>query len=502
MLGRATTTLAILCSGFGAACGQTPGPDAAVDPPPPAPREFRAAWIATVDNIDWPSRPGLSARELAAELDGLLDRAVRLRLNALVFQVRPACDAFYRSDLEPWSEWLTGAQGRAPEKGFDPLAHAVAGAHRRGLELHAWFNPYRARHPAADSPLVDDHVARRPGWSVRYGKYVWLDPGHPQVPAHVLRVILDVVDRYDIDGVHIDDYFYPYPERGVEFDDRASYDTYRRTGGELARDDWRRQNVDRFVEALHRGVKRAKPWVAVGISPFGIVRPGVPAGIQAGLDQYADLYADVRRWLDAGWCDYVAPQLYWPIADRPHSFATLLDWWAEATPPRMHLYPGLATYKAAGSSAGWSGDELIRQIDRTRGRDDVRGHIHYSMQWIAGSDSAVAARLAERVYERPALVPARSWLDADAPATPRLDVTDRDGHLELRWAVPEDAARVALYLRCGRAWNLAEVFGASRPGVRIRREQRAELAISGIAVAAVDRCGNESPRAVRAIAGQ
>jgi uncharacterized lipoprotein YddW (UPF0748 family) len=277
----------------------------AADMPPPVAREFRGVWVASVANIDWPSKPGLSAFEQQSELLAILDRAKALRLNAVMLQVRPAGDALYASPYEPWSAYLTGLEGRAPEPYYDPLTFAVAAAHERGLELHAWFNPYRARHASAFSPSAKTHISEaHPELVRRYGKYLWMDPGEPKVLQQSLRVILDVVKRYDVDGIHIDDYFYPYPEVGadsveVPFPDSSSYRAYRARGGRLARNDWRRHNVDTLVQLLYARTKALKPWVKVGISPFGIWRPGYPAQIK-GFDSYDKLYGDSRRWLREG----------------------------------------------------------------------------------------------------------------------------------------------------------------------------------------------------------
>lgn len=234
--------------------------------PPPVLREFRGVWVASVANIDWPSKRTLTTAEQQAELLALFDRAAELRLNAVIFQVRPAADALYASSIEPWSEYLTGTQGKRPDPYWDPLAFAVREAHARGMELHAWFNPYRARHTDAKSPLVATHIARtNPALVKPYGGYLWMDPGEPAVRARTLRVVLDVVKRYDIDGVHIDDYFYPYPattRRGqaIDFPDATSWAKYRKQGGTLARADWRRENVNLLVKELYEGIHRWLNW--------------------------------------------------------------------------------------------------------------------------------------------------------------------------------------------------------------------------------------------------
>ncbi|MDW8310812.1 MAG: family 10 glycosylhydrolase, partial [Verrucomicrobiales bacterium] len=262
---------------------QGAAPDRAITPPSPA-REFRGAWVATVKNIDWPSRPGLTADQQKAELTAMLDQAARLKLNAILLQVRPACDALYASRFEPWSPYLTGRMGKPPEPYYDPLEFAVTQAHRRGLELHAWFNPYRALVKSPDLEVAPTHVSRKRPELVRdYGKYLWLDPGDPAVQDYSISVVLDVVRRYDVDGVHFDDYFYPYPEKGsdgteMDFPDEPTWKKYGLRSG-LSRDDWRRQNVNGFIQRLYRSIKAAKPWVKFGISPFGIWRPGHPPQI-------------------------------------------------------------------------------------------------------------------------------------------------------------------------------------------------------------------------------
>jgi uncharacterized lipoprotein YddW (UPF0748 family) len=385
--------------------------------PIPAPRplpeqEFRGVWVATVANIDWPSRRGLSAGEQKRELVAMFDRFKELNFNAVILQVRPMCDALYKSDLEPWSEYLTGEQGKDP--GYDPLAFAVAEAHKRGLELHAWFNPYRAWSPSARSKPAANHLVKaRPDLAKPYGKHHWLNPTHPEVQKHSLAVVLDVVRRYDIDGVHMDDYFYPYPERDaagaeIPFPDDDTWDAYREAGGKLGRADWRRQAVNEFVRRQYEEVKKLKPHVKVGISPFGIWRPGHPAGI-AGFDQYAKLYADAKLWLNEGWVDYFTPQLYWPIGQEQQSFPKLLGWWAKENTRGRHVWPGVATYRAANDHKGWTVGEVADQIRITR-EGDAPGAIHFSAKPILRNTNGVADAL-ERVYAKPAKVPEMPWLE-------------------------------------------------------------------------------------------
>lgn len=392
--------------------GRTSAPREASSRTATAGAEFRAAWVATVDNIDFPSRPGLSTAQLRKELDDIVARAVELRLNALIFQVRPAADAFYASRLEPWSEWLTGEQGKAPDGDFDPLTYIVDRCHRNRLQLHAWFNPFRCWHPAGKGKPHASHVTvRAPELAVRYGRYQWMDPGNPTARKWSLAVIQDVVRRYDVDGVHIDDYFYPYPENGKAFPDDASFKAYRDGGGKLARDDWRRQNIDGYVERMYELVHAEKPWVMVGISPFGIARPGVPKGIKAGLDQYGQLYADVPKWLREGWCDYLSPQLYWPIDQAPQAFSVLLDYWHSQNPKGRAIWPGLYTSKIRDGGGRLRATELRDEIELVRRRDSVRpGHVHFSFKALRGDHALTARPLRAEVYTEPAEVPKLPWL--------------------------------------------------------------------------------------------
>jgi uncharacterized lipoprotein YddW (UPF0748 family) len=391
---------------------------AAAGEPIPAPRpvpksEFRGVWVATVANIDWPSRKGLSADQQRRELVAMFDKFKELNFNAVVLQVRPMCDALYQSDLEPWSEFLTGEQGKSP--GYDPLKFAVEEAHKRGLELHAWFNPYRAWNPSATGKPAANHLVKaRPDIAKRYGKHYWLNPTHPDVQRHSLAVVLDVVRGYDVDGVHMDDYFYPYPERteaGAEipFPDDDTWEAYQDVGGNLSREDWRRQAVNEFVRRQYVEVKKLKPWVKVGISPFGIWRPGSPPGI-AGFDQYDKLYADAKLWLNKGWVDYFTPQLYWPIAQERQSFPKLLGWWAEQNTKGRHLWPGLATYRAASEAKGWSTGEIAEQIRLIREAGGAPGAIHFSAKPILENRGGIADEL-KKVYAAPARVPDSPWLD-------------------------------------------------------------------------------------------
>lgn len=440
----------------------TPGAQDAVDPPPPLPREFRGAWVATVDNIDFPSRPGLPASQLRGELDAIVARAVELKLNALVFQVRPSADALYESKLEPWSEFLVGEQGKRPDGGFDPLVYLIDRCHQRGLQLHAWFNPFRAWHPACKSAPHASHVTQRaPQLCVTYGRYQWMDPGNPTAARWSLATIQDVVRRYDVDGVHVDDYFYPYPEQKKPFPDDASYARYRADGGKLGRSDWRRMNIDDFVQRMRAIVHDDKPHVAVGISPFGVARPGVPKGITAGIDQYEDLAADVVKWLREGWLDYLAPQLYWPIDQKAQAFDVLLKWWHTQNPKQRAMWPGINPGRALDGARNWRPDELADQIALVRGADRYPGHIHYSFKALRKDAPNVALALRDRIYAEPAVAPAMPWLSAPTPKPPAARV-EADGRPVVAWTADPDARFVAVQVRERSRWRMHEVVGGSR----------------------------------------
>ncbi|MBN9122581.1 MAG: family 10 glycosylhydrolase [Planctomycetes bacterium] len=453
---------------------------------PPLKREFRGVWVATVSNIDWPSKPGLPADRQKAELLAILDKAVALKLNAVIFQVRPMADALYESKLEPWSEYLSGTLGKGP--GYDPLAFAVEEAHKRGLELHAWFNPYRARHPSAKSEAPKDHITRsRPDLAKRYGKHYWMNPTHPDVQNHSLAVVLDVVKRYDVDGIHIDDYFYPYKEKDsagkvIPFPDDDTWGAYQKAGGTLSRDDWRRNAVNTFVKRMYEETKRAKSWVKVGISPFGIWRPGNPPGI-AGLDQYAELYADAKLWFNEGWVDYFTPQLYWPIAQEKQSFPKLLEWWAGENTKKRHLWPGLYTSRVSGTAKGWPAREIADQIALTRKRKDTDGVIHFSAKALMNNSGGIADELA-KVYAEPALVPETPWLaQGAAPAKPEATREVIDGKAVLRVKTAPGTRFVVARVQKGDEWQISvsNASGAIPAAGKGR-----------VVVTALDRTGRES----------
>nr|WP_316642458.1 family 10 glycosylhydrolase [uncultured Roseateles sp.] len=461
--------------------------------PPLAPREFRAAWVATVANIDWPSRKGLSAAEQQAEMRTLLDQAAALHLNALILQIRTSADALYESALEPWSEYLTGTQGQAP--GYDPLALWISEAHRRGIELHAWFNPFRARQSGAGSAPASSHLSQtHPEWVRRYGDQLWIDPGEPAAAEHTLAVFLDVLGRYDVDAIHIDDYFYPYPvaqagdaKTEIDFPDQPSWQRYLDGGGTLSRADWRRNNVDRLIERLYRGIRQTKPWVRFGISPFGLPRPELrPPGI-TGFSQFHKLYADVERWLAEGWLDCLLPQLYWPIAPKAQAFAPLLDAWYGLNPQGRHVWPGLFTSRITDKADSWLPEEILSQIALVRELRPGTGHAHFSMAALSQNRRGLADALKAGPYATAALVPATPWL-GEAPQ--QLPVLTLQSAPAGQWRVMHPGTstwRHALWLRQGGQWRFMVMAQADT--------LLPAAGLDAIVVSAINRVGQEGPRA-------
>ncbi|MFN6964531.1 MAG: glycoside hydrolase family 10 protein [Pyrinomonadaceae bacterium] len=469
---------------------QPQSPDKSAPPRPKVEREFRAAWIATVDNIDFPSRRNLSPDQQKQELLESLDLAQKLRLNAVVFQVRPMADAVYRSRLEPWSEFLTGQMGKAQD--FDPLAFLVTEAHRRGILVHAWFNPYRAFHPSAKT-ISDYHISKTHPEFVRdYGRYKWLDPTDAAAQRHSLEVIKDVVRRYDVDGVHFDDYFYPYAEKDaagnkIEFPDEQNWLTYQNRDGKLSRGDWRRDQVNRFIEAVGREIKRIRPDVVYGISPFGIWQPEPEKGIK-GFNAFAELYADARKWLQDGTVDYLAPQLYWETAREGQSFPVLLAWWRSQNTKRRFIWPGIAAYRI-GSTKTFTAGEIADQIETTRRSPETTGAIFFSFKSLRSDMGGIQSELRDRVYRRDAVVPNFSWIKTKKISPPKVTISRDRQFVRVRWS--ERGARRAfwfvIYVKDKDGWSYT-VLPASERSIALSADRK----IESVFVSAVDRLGNES----------
>ncbi|GMG87086.1 glycoside hydrolase family 10 protein [Biformimicrobium ophioploci] len=453
-------------------------------------REFRAAWVATVANIDWPSEPGLPVEQQQQEAIALLDKVAAANMNAVIFQVRPQADALYASELEPWSYYLSGEQGKAPEPLYDPLAFWVEQAHQRGLELHAWVNPYRAHHTEGGPVSEHSLVTKKPELIAKLanGMY-WMEPTREETIAHSLAVIADIVQRYDIDGIHYDDYFYPYPSynQGAPFPDSDSYQAYQQQGGKLGLSDWRRDAVNRFVKDIYSEVKRIKPHVKVGISPFGIWRPGYPETI-AGFDQYEELYADARLWLNEGWLDYFTPQLYWNINRIQQSYPILLAWWQGENHQQRHLWPGLSSNQVATKQGT---DEIINQIQFTRALlQEQTGQVFWNVKTVS-DNPRFAQLLKDTVFYHQALIPASPWLDSTPPLAPEVRYQSNADGLTVSWQPQSDeaTARWLLYYQTDGKWRY-KILTRDVLGHRFNREDE----ITAVAVLAVDRNGLESER--------
>ena len=401
-------------------------------------REFRAAWIATVANIDWPSKPGLPAIEQQQQFIERLDELKALGCNAVIVQVRPVCDALYDSKIEPWSKFLTGRQGEPPFPYYDPLVFMIAETHKRNMEFHAWFNPYRALMDSKQNPNPPKHVTRtHPDWIIKYGGKSYLDPGIPEVREYVISVITDVVKRYDIDAVHLDDYFYPYRVANVEFGDAKTFAKY---GAGVDKDDWRRNNISLFISLLNTNIKHLKPYVKLGISPFGIWRNSDkdPEGsaTKGGQTNYDDLYADVLTWMQKGWVDYLLPQLYWEHASHAAPFSVLMPWWYGHCYKR-HVYYGLAAYRMMNSGSGaWSGvKELMWQLRDIRGQCPNSGYAFFSASSFDKIKAPIKDSLQNNFAKYPALVPTMPWLDSIPPAAPVLGVANNTNGVQLKWTI-------------------------------------------------------------------
>lgn len=457
---------------------------------PQVDREFRAAWIATVANINWPSQNNLSTQQQKDEAIKILDLLKNANFNAVIFQARPSADALYKSDLEPWSYFLTGEVGKAPVPYYDPLEFWIEEAHLRGMELHVWLNPYRAQHTTGGPITSESMVKKMPEQIIklRNGMY-WMDPSDEKTQDHVSHVINDIVKRYDIDAIHIDDYFYPYREYngGKDFPDTRTWNNYLKVGGTLSRADWRRANVNKFIKRIHDEIKAEKRYVQFGISPFGIWKPGYPAGIK-GSSQYDELYADAKLWLNQGWLDYFSPQLYWKN-DGPQSFPALLNWWESENTLNRHLWPGLNTIGMRDVSDRPA--EIVSQINSTRNiLKNSAGAIHYSVDGLSKNTAMFDA--VKNAYKTKALVPRTPWIKAEALKKPIvfLEVSGSSAHVKWNSLDHQNVFQWILYAKYGTVWETEilekNIISANLPLIKNGKK------LTTIALKSVDRLGNES----------
>lgn len=460
-------------------------------PPVNVIREFRAAWVATVANINWPSKPGVSTAQQKAEAIELLDFLKEHNFNAVIFQVRPQSDALYESKLEPWSYYLTGKQGLAPNPYYDPLEFWIEEAHKRGLELHVWLNPYRAHHVSGKEVTEHSLVNKMPESVVHLAEgYWWFDPSLQSTQDHSSAVVKDIVKRYNIDGVHFDDYFYPYESynKGADFPDDESWKKYTKSGGKLSRADWRRSHVNNFIERVYREIKEEKPHVKFGLSPFGIWRPGYPEGI-AGMDQYNTLYADAKLWLNKGWIDYFSPQLYWPISRLEQSFPVLLGWWQEENTHQRHLWPGMSVGQGGTDE---NVKEVINQIMITRGMlPKSKGAIHWSISSLT-KNPKIPAGLIAGPYKKQALIPASPWLNKSIPSKPKVSEKTRGDQVELTWthSKKSDISNWVVYYKYGNRWDYT-ILPYIDMSYSLKTEKEGQK-LSEIYVTAVNKAGFES----------
>ncbi|XP_071099631.1 glycosyl hydrolase YngK-like [Haliotis cracherodii] len=457
-------------------------------------REFRAVWVATVADIDWPLSSHHSTSQQKAELVLLLDKLQQLNFNAIVFQIRSVGDAMYNSTLEPWSAYLTGSQGRAPSPYYDPLTFVLEEAHRRNMEVHTWYNPYRARAGSTSrAGLAHNHMAvKYSQYAHAYGKDLWMDPGAKVVQDQCYNVIMDVAKRYDIDGVHMDDYFYPYPVSGQSFPDDTTYNAYRHGGGHLGRDDWRRDNVNSLIQRLYNGIKATKKHVKFGLSPFGIWKSGIPHGI-VGLSAYYAQYADSRKWFDEGWVDYFTPQLYWRIDPARQSFTHLLDWWLQQNSKHRHFYAG--SYAGNVVHQNWPLDEIKRQVEESRKRRDKLslGDVFFSAKYFRDNSKGLSTLFQKDLYTVPALAPAMPWLGVTPPPAPSgvkvsgstLTWNKDSSGVTRSWAVYKDEAD---------AWELKKILNKDTTSWSVPSGR--------YAITAVDRLSNQSDGVVMEVQGR
>jgi uncharacterized lipoprotein YddW (UPF0748 family) len=492
-------------------------PHQSCEPDPSTPKhQLRGMWIATVVNIDWPSKPGLSADEQKRELVSLYDTAVERGYNTIVLQVRPTADAFWPSEHEPWSKYLTGTQGKDP--GYDPLGFAIEEAHARDLRIHGWFNPHRVSMDTDLDALVRDHPARlHPDWVVAYGPKLYYNPGIPAVTEFNIAAIMDAVTRYDLDGVHFDDYFYPYPVGTQEFPDDDTYATYGADFDDKA--EWRRDNINRLVKGLVAAIHEAKPHVQFGVSPFAVWRniatDPLGSDTTAGAECYDDLYADTRRWLREEWIDYLCPQIYWAEGFAPADYDVLVDWWARQvreSGSHTRLYIGQATYKIGTStqSPEWIDDpqEMSNHLTKNQEYPEVSGDIFYNASSVVADLLGATSLVATQHYQHPALQPTMPWLDSRAPApVVSLHAVGDGNPVTLSWrSFGRPASTFAIYRFDGSseprdcdfvdARHLVATVAAGTPsgGTRWTDQTATPGERYTYVVTAVDELGNESRR--------
>lgn len=454
-------------------------------------REFRGVWIASVANINWPSRNNLSVEQQKREAVSMLNMLQENNFNAVIFQVRPSADALYTSELEPWSYFLTGKTGEPPYPNYDPLQFWIEESHKRGMELHVWLNPYRAHHSNGGAVTSQSMVNKLSDITIRLknGMY-WFDPANPKTQGHVSNVVKDIVKRYDIDAVHFDDYFYPYAtyNRGADFPDHTSWNEYIKNGGTLSRADWRRDNVNKFVERIYKEIHAEKNHVKFGISPFGIWKPGYPEGI-VGSSQYDELYADAKLWLNKGWVDYFSPQLYWPIESKGQSFPALLNWWKSENTMNRHLWPGLNTVEIKAADRP---SEIKNQVEISRQiLNNSTGTIHWSIAGLT-KNAGMLTTLKNGPYKEKALTPKSPWIKTSPLEKPTLFTNENGSFVQTSWSSKKigNVFQWVLFTQYDGVWN-TEILTLETLSREIPKFKDGK-ALNAVAIKAIDRLGNES----------
>ena len=399
-------------------------------------REFRGAWIQAVNG----QFRGIPTEKLKQTLIDQLNSLQGAGINAIIFQVRPEADALYASQLEPWSRFLTGVQGQAPSPYWDPMQFMIDECHKRGMEFHAWINPYRVK-TSLKSELSPNHLYNiHPEWFVTYNNQLFFDPALPESRRHICMVVADIVSRYDVDAIHMDDYFYPYPAKGMDFPDDASFARY--GGGFTNRADWRRSNVNILIQKIHETIRGLKPWVKFGISPFGIYRneKNDPLGSKTnGLQNYDDLYADVLLWARNGWVDYNIPQIYWQIGHPAADYETLVKWWAKNTENRP-LFIGQSVMNTIQNAdpKNPSMNQLPRKMALERAYQTIGGSCQWPASAVVENAGKYRDALVQEYHKYPALVPVFDFMDDKAPGKVRKvkKVWTEDGYM-LFWTPPK-----------------------------------------------------------------
>lgn len=425
-------------------------------------REFRAAWVATVANIDWPSAKNLYPELQKQEFIQILNQLQKNKFNAVIVQIRPCADAFYASQYEPWSVYLNGQSGMPPMPYYDPLQFMIDECHKRCIEFHAWLNPYRALMNATKNPHAASHIThQKPQWFVSYGAKKYFNPGLPEVHDYFINIVKDIVNRYDVDAIHMDDYFYPYREGKLEFPDLQAYIKYNKNN--LSRDDWRRENVNRLIEDLNKNIKGLKPYVKFGISPFGVWRNSYVDSLygsktNGGQTNYDDLFADVRLWQQKGWIDYCVPQLYWEFGHKSVDYETLLQWWNDNAFDR-HMYIGHALYKLATAKYPWHNfNEIKNQIERRRDFEKVQGSVFFSMNAMIKNTAGINMMF-QTAFANTALVPEMPWLQYPKPTAVKIYLNYKGNEKIIQWQSDNKYNRYyAIYRKLQNTQDKMELF--------------------------------------------